>query len=682
VVELERQVEQLRATPEMIRMHLPAGRPIPSLTKHLQGIVRVDTRTSRASLSPSFYLSLSRGGEDGKVLVGEVSSARDGEMLRSNVASASSRPWEVAWPETDRVTGDVSTPNFAHAGGIQAVGDVLLVSFEDARGGSLTGGIGLYDLSNPGLPTLVRTLEAERKIGVASGVRISPSEYIVAGHTATDPISAYVVTGDLKTGEARRLPDVPSPWLDASGRPITSTKAGPQHVSLLRDCAGGIYALATRNPTAAPLIGDNLIDLYRVTVFRNPDGTVSGLSYAPVRLALGRTCSLRIPFAAEACNFAAAGGTYVTPSGALILYGAPHENWFGYLSLKRSITVAQFTSSRGYATPAPSPAPAHWKSPFAPRIDGPDDARATYTVAEGTRAGLPSDPTVRPPAARVWMELFEGKNFSGRSMVIFAQDVTGVSNLTNVGLVSRARSVRWWIAPGCKPEFFYLPGFLVSVNAGSVGQQAAIGGRSIGEIAETNLPVTGARFVGPCDRGVQSGWFNPATKRAATTIDATGLDGPTTTSIGYRATAPLGRDSIMFPVTVRNVPPQIISVRAYPSPPRIEVTVEDVPTDPVTVSGTIETFDDRASDDKVRTFTPVNLPGGRQTAVFSAPEVRDGRAVVRITVKDDEEAVNGFARDVRLLLAKEAVQGKSNLARRPALNGGGSLRYITRPGPG
>src|SRR6185295_4176692 len=101
-------------------------------------------------------------------------------------------------------------------------------------------------------------------------------------------------------------------WPTGSGAHQSST--------FIRQADGSLFLLGMRHPGGLPFAGEDYADLYLVS----PSDPVNG-PFTLTRLAT-RHFFATADGAGRFANFGAAGGAYVSPSGELILYSAPHDD--------------------------------------------------------------------------------------------------------------------------------------------------------------------------------------------------------------------------------------------------------------------------------------------------------------------------------------------------------------------
>jgi hypothetical protein len=247
------------------------------------------------------------------------------------------------------------------------------------------------------------------------------------------------------------------------------------------------------------------------------------------------------------CHFAAAGGTYVSPTGELILYGLPHDD----------------RDDRGYKPPG-APAGddsiiymAEFRHRDVSREDSPlrapeADAGGPYSVQVGgtvTLAGLGAEPADRP-----WVELYEDKDFKGRSVVVDYDD-RDLLELFNFavfeGFDNKTSSIRWRSPIGFDPVIYEDWGYrgtaLPLVGTGETRVIPVLGGGLFDKVSSLKWP-EGSPYGEPqlswdLDGDGVFGETGPAATRgdevgATPIFDASGIDSPARLEVSLRVTVP------------------------------------------------------------------------------------------------------------------------------------------------
>ncbi len=277
---------------------------------HYQGIVR-----KPGAGTPFFYVSKNNGPE---VLVVQMGSRdTNGERLRSNRLA---HGFTTAFTNPAFGDGEIATADFPyfefldafygfdHVGGMQAIGDTLVASVE----GGGEGAVVFLDISNPAFPMAYHTRFFPHPNGSNAIARLDDGRYLLLASGGGHFVYVSNVT-DLRdqnlffqfVGE-----------LNVSGAPF-----GYNHISLVKQCDGELYVVGTDRfvgSCAGPL---STAALWRVDLGTNVNvpGSVSVTHLGSIDLNCNNIGE------GVTCDFRAAGGTYVSPSGELIIYGTVHQ---------------------------------------------------------------------------------------------------------------------------------------------------------------------------------------------------------------------------------------------------------------------------------------------------------------------------------------------------------------------
>jgi hypothetical protein len=530
----------------------------------------------------------------------------DGERLRSNrivrnEETGSSVPdSEDVVVKTITLDGTDGWPSYGHPGGMQVLGDVLAVAiehpYEAADAEANLSRIMFIDVSNPEDPQFL------------SAVPINAAETFSAGVVAItrQPNGIYLMIVTGKEGDAVKVyesypnrddgtTDLKDPDLAFSHRvtwhpaddpvnppciviPPTPDFPGytwgwpeggtldyaAQNLNFIREGGpnGPLYLLATRNSNGLPgIFGEDWVDLYSVSW----DGTTFGLGCAAQRHVDTHAASDgALIFETKIADFGAAAGTYVSPTGELIVYGAEHDND----GPSGTVKAAEFRL-RDHA---------YFGSPtYDPTVE----AGGPYTVPEGGATTLVA--VASPPRNKAWTQLYADDDFSrdDRYLVLDYPDWTldNVDNFENLddannnpladGFSDQVTSVRWFAPVGCTirlndHDYFDddFPGqTLTLMGTGQV--------ETIADLDDYDFDdeITSAQFFTDCDA-----YYDPATLQvgwdmngdatyevsgASIAFSAATIDGPASASAGARVLQPsderVGYDTAA--VTITNVAP-------------------------------------------------------------------------------------------------------------------------------
>ena len=233
-----------------------------------------------------------------------------GQRFRSNRLSPFYDIDETApWGNDGVVVTVPHEPGFTHAGGMQALGNVLAVPFEKEDSRSM---VVFYDVSNPLQPTrlsnAVEHTPLSDQAGTATLGKLADGRFLlVIGRAAAQVLDFYVSTGtDLRTTGYEWF----DRWDAHELTGIDSDFGDYQALNLVAQCDGTFFLVGTHRNN------DNFKDF--VDLFRVTNGSGDNIAIAKVAKK-HLTCG-------DYCNLDAAGGVYVDPAGQLYLYSTPHDN--------------------------------------------------------------------------------------------------------------------------------------------------------------------------------------------------------------------------------------------------------------------------------------------------------------------------------------------------------------------
>lgn len=311
----------------------------PSQERHYQGIVR-----KNGVGTP--YLFLSHNGNPlgagtdfpGDIAVVQMPSrGTDGERLRSNRFSPGSIV-EDTWPPAfdkgvalvhfdGHSDGNNAYPKFAHLGGMQMIGDLLVVPLQNPLPGEgASSAVSILDVQNPELPVLIHTQALPpNKAHAAAIVRLDDERYLLAilTHPDSTQIDLYLTEGpDLRNTaftfwRSYNAADVSVPGAVNGFWPSGGNSY--QMINFVRDTNGDIFLIGTRNDGFPAIFGNDWMDLFEVQL----DVVQHQFSLVyrdQIHQYLNFDSTGRIG------NCFAAAGVHVTPTGQLIIYCAEHEN--------------------------------------------------------------------------------------------------------------------------------------------------------------------------------------------------------------------------------------------------------------------------------------------------------------------------------------------------------------------
>ena len=423
------------------------GHPDPNTGQHFQGIVR------RHGLGTP-YMFTSRSGVDvpecvlcddrpGNIYIVRMQSREiNGERLRSNRLI---RDWPIAeilpgphggqansWPTPpdprDKTVaridfnGQNGWPNYGHAGGMQLVGDVLVVPLENPYDeGDLKNRILFINVSDPEAPALTSQFNP---LEVSA-----PGSDFGAGLVAVTPVLnpdgpgvRYIMLIAGKDNKDvrlfRSLPTSDEGWTDLkdedlswefirswSRAEVTNTgedtwpdSHSHQMFNFVRQESlnGSLFLIASRNDSGVltPGSGNDYLYLYEVHVdqYGNPaDNLLTQIE----RKNVGTTS---IGGGGDTSHFSGSTGVYVSPSGEIIVYASEHDN-DGPDSLlpggERGDNTVRFGEYRHREMVRPD----------SPTLKPSVEALGPFEVDEGSALTLAA--RGKGPITKAWIQLFE-----------------------------------------------------------------------------------------------------------------------------------------------------------------------------------------------------------------------------------------------------------------------------------
>jgi len=451
------------------------GSPDPSMCKHYQGIVR---KTGPGT--PYFFItrsgnetaSCSLAGDDpGNLLVVKMGSrATHGERLRSNRIARDTDTDDTPPDPADTTVAVVTFdgtggwPHYGHPGGMQIVGDVLVLPLEKPYASGPPGLILFIDVSNPEVPALLSQFPVVAAFtpGVVAVTRLPNGRYMML---ATGGDNEVLLIFESDATEQGCSSDLTSPnlcWtlLDAwweqtdeadlggghdwptnpFGGPIVPINHPHQSLNFVRQGgpAGPLYLVGIRNPGGGgggPGLDEDKFDLYRVEW----EGPEFKLRWVQTKEITAKSTS----DGEDLANFAAASGVYVSPTGELIIYTTEHDNDGPEIDGVGTIKAGEWRHG-------------HVVRPGSPTLDPTAVAGGPYTVPEGGSVTLYGQG--QPPITKAWIEMFADPDFDDRSVVIDYddwnkddfddfRDIEG--GIDGSGFSDKASSWRWYAPQGC-----------------------------------------------------------------------------------------------------------------------------------------------------------------------------------------------------------------------------------------
>lgn len=319
----------LKITSEFLGFHLAAGAPAANTDtkQHWQGIAR-----SPGSGQAYLYVTRSGKNESGRysnlAVVEMMSRDKTGGRLRSNRLRTDGHPADAPPLLQDRVVTNYSFTDYNHPGGVQRIGDILVVPLEDRTNDSSPEGlVAFFDLTNPRVPVrLPRAVAANHKIGVIAIARLSDGKYLLALTWGDGDRVDFLLSNSTNLRDPNLSFSLLRAWTpsnlisgnwfvqnyDFTGQvPIQGTY---QMLNFITQTDGTLYLMAARSTLASGL-GQDHMQLFRVT---NP-GT-SSINLQEVRQFRHMNCP------DNNGNFGAGAGVHVTDNGELLLYSCEYYN--------------------------------------------------------------------------------------------------------------------------------------------------------------------------------------------------------------------------------------------------------------------------------------------------------------------------------------------------------------------
>ena len=440
------QFKRLALRPEALGFNLGTS-PEPEQCKHYQGLARRNgvgipyLFVSRSGNEPDGIAGAGCSDSDdpGNLLIVRMGSRdTNGERLRSNRLA---RNWDIdgsdkshptipslQWPtppdSEDKVVktiafdGNNGWPAYGHPGGMQLIGDVLVIPLETPYDEALSENSILFvDVSDPETPVPLSHYNPGASSEFSAGlVGITPVQNADGGCCNY----LMLITGK-KNKEVRLYQSLPNADGDITdltasdldwqlikvltessiesclGGPDWHTGLGDGHQSLnfvrQEDLNGPLFLIGGRNTTLLPS-GSDYLDLYRVHIDSqgNPDNCLLTLEEST------HVTSKPIIGGGDSANFAAAGGIYVSPSGELIVYSTEYENdgpWTLESDGSPGRQTVRFAEWRHREMVRPS----------SPTLSVGITTDKLLVVDEGSDISLFA--LGRPPITKAWLQLFE-----------------------------------------------------------------------------------------------------------------------------------------------------------------------------------------------------------------------------------------------------------------------------------
>lgn len=733
-VDVEAQFAALTERADAMGFHMGDAPFDPSLCRHWQGVAR-----SQGEGTP--YLFVARSGnqppapciqwcEDNNVPCTEVGDgpghlvvvemgSRDtsGERLRSNRLQRGVDQEDTVPDARDRIVTTVTFdgtdgwPAYGHPGGLQLVGDVLVVPLETPYEGSQdVNEILFVDVSDPTVPTLISTLPVDvtdtftaglagiapradgRWLLVVAGLKDLEVRFYVSDSTDLKDEHLGWTLADTFWPEDDPLVEYCGGWPGGSPNPFGGDFGWPgggltdvayQSLNLVReDGPGGtLYLIGGRATSQIPGLGSDWFDLYRVE--EHADGTIGLACVHKHHVQTWPTLDPSPLFKHNLAHFAAATGVHVTPSGQLVLYGTEHDN-------DGPGGTVKFGEWRNF----------DMVTDGSPSYDPTVAPTSTWTVPEGGSVDIRA--IAAPPTTKAWVQLFADPDWTDDRYVVIDYDdwvLDDHDDFRNLdegpfgdGFSNQATSARWFAPIGCRIVLRDHP--LSNPDPGD--DTATIFGTGVPQkVAHLdNLPhdngqggmdddVTAVVFDEGCDAYYDPSRYDVSwdldadgtyeTAGPTPTFSAAGLDGPTLRSPGIRVEHPDdGRTgNAVGEIRILNVAPTV-TTGSLLDPAGRDVLTDDVPLltgiplqltatfddagEPDTHSVSIDWGDGTTTDTSgLAQFTPATGPGEGSLAVSHEPAAA-GTRTITLTITDDDGGTVMVSAEVTVLQPAAAIQ--------------------------
>jgi hypothetical protein len=452
---------------------------------HWQGVARYDAADGTPFLLAAH--SSNGTGEAGRLAIVRMGSRdRDGERLRSNRLLAGSKTEDTRPSPSDRIVGMLNYPDYQHLGGIQVIGNVVVVPLEtpvDDAAGLPDGRITFHDISNPEAPRLVHQFDIpDHNAGIVGITDLPDGRYLLALSWGDGEVVEFYKSNGSDFSAPGFGFQLHTRWNasqvlggawpvqknDAAGVPLSYSH---QTLNFIKQDNGQLFLLGAHNRSGlAPFVNaDDVAVLYQVS--GTGDGQTINLGVLEGMRFFSRAPGSVDDPLGKTINFNGSVGVYVSPTQELLLYATEHYN----LGPGGSVQVAEFRHVDVYRPGNPNYRPQA-------RITGPTSVNVG-TVTELNGSGS------RPSRAQPWVELYadtrgwlpqlvtlvsQGSRTAewaytsptpDRSLVIDALDI-GKDDFNDFGKLDQsaiglprgfhdtASSLRYWAPPNCGPNLF------------------------------------------------------------------------------------------------------------------------------------------------------------------------------------------------------------------------------------
>ncbi len=267
----------------------------------------------------------------GSIFIARMASRPSSGTFGSNLMDSSFPPFE------DQLINaiDVDTGLLWHAGGMSAVGDILVVPLEEYKE-AVVSKIYFFDVSNPEAPVMYdyyidRTNDPLKdKAGAVAMTMLADGRYLLA--TWDNNLLHFYLSNSSKVEDGFDTENVVT-W-NKNNLVITDDlekSFGGSTINFIKQCDGQLYLAAFNgsNGDLGPFIPflqiENQASLYRVN-FPNEDYATPPVitKVASRRMYSGEKAIIPLWGVPSHTDFVAAAGIYIDPAGRLSIYSAPH----------------------------------------------------------------------------------------------------------------------------------------------------------------------------------------------------------------------------------------------------------------------------------------------------------------------------------------------------------------------
>jgi hypothetical protein len=332
VPDVARAVDTLRVYGDILGFHLGAAIPdfdektLGYAVEHWQGVQRLAGPNNQ-------YLVATRSRKDypmaeilnepgGFAVVHMASRDRDGRRYRSN-RHGFPDVQDVSPPEEDRVISYTEVnEGYTHAGGIQTIGNWLVVPIEGGPGDA-NARVLFYDLTNPASPQKASyevTVPSETA-GTVAITKVQDGKFLlIVGGANCDVLHFYLSNGTSLATD----PQFELEWSVIKAADFDWPAY--QNTNLVTQADGQLYLIGLHNDgLASTPTGDDWVDAWRLEL--DPQNVLAmRLVKVANRNVHSRWGSSPYPLSGipAQCNLDAAAGVYVDPDGRLIVYATEH----------------------------------------------------------------------------------------------------------------------------------------------------------------------------------------------------------------------------------------------------------------------------------------------------------------------------------------------------------------------